>query len=221
MGVARSAAAALLVISGCSSLYYSSMKKLGREKRDILVSRIEDGKEAQQEAAREIKTAFEAFQEVTNFKGGDLEQAYKKLNKEFEDVESRAKKVHDRVNSIEKVASDLFLEWEQEVAKMSNGRLKEESRTLLAGARDRHRKLMRQMRASEAKMKPVINIPPVLSVFNDQVLYLKHNLNARAMQSLRKQVVEIDDDVAALIKEVELTTQEADRTIAGLANAAE
>jgi len=215
MGVARSAAAALLVISGCSSLYYSSMKKLGREKRDILVSRIEDGKEAQQEAAREIKTAFEAFQEVTNFKGGDLEQAYKKLNKEFEDVESRAKKVHDRVNSIEKVASDLFLEWEQEVAKMSNGRLKEESRTLLAGARDRHRKLMRQMRASEAKMKPVIN------VFRDQVLYLKHNLNARAMQSLRKQVVEIDDDVAALIKEVELTTQEADRTIAGLANAAE
>lgn len=209
------AAAALIVLSGCSSLYYSSMKKLGREKRDILVSRIQDGKEAQQKAAEEIKTAYEAFQEVTNFKGGDLEKAYKKLNKEFEDVEGRANKVHDRVNSIDKVATDLFREWEQEIDKMSNGNLKTESRALLNETQERHRKLMKQMRSSEAKMEPVIR------VFRDQVLYLKHNLNARAVQSLKKQVIEIDDDVAALIKDIELTTKEADRTIAGLATAAE
>ena len=35
-----------VTLSGCSTLYYSSMKKLGKEKRDILVSRIEDGKQA-------------------------------------------------------------------------------------------------------------------------------------------------------------------------------
>jgi len=54
--------ALLASLTGCSQLYYSSMKKIGKEKREILVSRILDGKEAQQDAAKEFKTALEAFQ---------------------------------------------------------------------------------------------------------------------------------------------------------------
>lgn len=199
-----------LSLTGCTSLFYASMKKLGKEKRDILVSRILEGKEAQQEAAEQFKSALEAFQAVTNFSGGNLEKAYNKLNGELEDAESRAKKVTDRIQSIDKVANDLFKEWSGEIDKMSNGKLKNDSRVLLRGAESRHRILMKQMRASEVKMKPV------LQTFRDQVLFLKHNLNARAISSLKNQVVEINSDVAALIKDIELANQEADRTIAGL-----
>ena len=39
---------ATLVSSGCSSLYYASMKKIGKEKRDILAQRIMDGKKDQE-----------------------------------------------------------------------------------------------------------------------------------------------------------------------------
>ena len=52
------------------------MKKLGKEKRDILVNRILDGKMAQQKAADQFKTALEAFQEVTKFDGGELENIF-------------------------------------------------------------------------------------------------------------------------------------------------
>jgi hypothetical protein len=199
-----------LLLCGCSSLYYSSMKKLGREKRYILVSRIQDGKKAQDQAAQQFKTALEAFQEVTKFDGGDLEKIHKKLNKQLEDAEDRAKKVHDRIESIDKVANDLFQEWSGEIDKMSSGRLQEESRRLLRDATQRHQNLIRQMRSSEDKMAPVVQ------AFRDQVLFLKHNLNARAIQSLKKSVLEIDDDVKALILDLEKSNQEADKTIAGL-----
>jgi gas vesicle protein len=199
-----------LAMSGCSSLYYSSMKKLGKEKRDILVSRIVAGKEAQEEASKQVKTAYEAFKELTNFKGGDLEKVQKSLAKEFGDVEDRANNVSDRIASIDKVGQDLFHEWGTEIEQMSDNQLKSDSRKLLRETRDRHQKLMKQMKSSESKLKPVVQ------AFRDQVLYLKHNLNARAINSLKKTVIEIDDDIAALIKDIEASNQEADRTIAGL-----
>jgi hypothetical protein len=210
--VVRLSAALILacLLSGCSSLYYSSMKKLGKEKRDILVSRIEDGKKAQEDASKQVKTAYEAFKDLTNFEGGDLEKVQKSLAKEFDQVEDRANKVTDKIASIDKVGQDLFAEWSGEIDQMSAGAMKNDSRKLLQETRGRHQKLMKQMRASESKLKPVVQ------AFRDQVLYLKHNLNARAINSLKKTVVEIDDDIAALIKEIEASNAEADRAIAGL-----
>jgi predicted secreted protein len=202
--------ALLLSLTGCTQLYYSSMKKIGKEKREILVSRILDGKEAQQDAAKEFKTALEAFQSVTGFDGGNLEKVYKNLNGHYEDADGRAKKVSDKIQSIDKVANDLFTEWSGEIAEMSNRQLKTDSERMLRDAQTRHKTLMRAMRSTESKMRPV------LQVFHDQVLYLKHNLNARAITSLKKNVVEINDDVAALIKDIELSTAEADKTIASL-----
>jgi len=200
----------LLTLSSCSSLYYSGMKKLGKEKREILVGRIEDGKEAQQAAAKEFKNALEAFQSVTGFDGGDLEKLYKKLEDEYDRVDGRAKKVSDKIQSIDKVATDLFTEWNTEISEMGNRGLRAESEKLLRETQTQHRSLMRQMRSSEAKMQPV------LRVFRDQVLYLKHNLNARALTSLKKSVGAVNDDVAALIRDIELSTQEADKAIAHL-----
>ncbi|BDC49944.1 DNA repair ATPase [Bryobacterales bacterium F-183] len=202
--------ASLFTLSSCSSLYYSGMKKLGKEKREILVGRIEDGKEAQQEAAKEFKNALEAFQSVTGFDGGDLEKLYKNLEGEYERVDSRAKKVTDKIQSIDKVATDLFTEWNAEIAEMGNRTLRADSEKLLRETQAQHRSLMRQMRSSEAKMQPV------LRVFRDQVLYLKHNLNARALTSLKKSVGAVDGDVAALIRDIELSTKEADKAIAHL-----
>ncbi len=200
----------LLSLSGCSQLYYSSMKKLGKEKRDILVNRILDGKKAQEQAAEQFKTALEAFVEVTKFDGGELEKSYKKLNKELERAEDRAKKVSDQIESIDKVARDLFKEWEKEIGEMSNGRLKTESNKLLSDSRSRHEQLIRQMQASEKKMQPV------LTAFRDQVLFLKHNLNSKAIGSLKKSAIEIDNEVSSLIKEIEKSNEQADKTIAGL-----
>ena len=63
-------------------------------------------------------------------------------------------------------------------------------------------------------MKRVENkIDPVLSAFRDQVLFLKHNLNAQAIASLKSELASVEDDVAALIKEMEASIAEADKFI--------
>ena len=56
-------------------------------------------------------------------------------------------------------------------------------------------------------------IDPVLSAFQDQVLYLKHNLNAQAIASLQSELASIEIDVARLIKEMEASIKEADSFI--------
>jgi len=203
----------LLVAScliGCSRLYYASMKKIGKEKRDILASRILDAKKDQEKAKEQIRTTMEAFQELTGFQGGDLEKVYKKLNGEYEDAADRARKVSERIDSIERVSSDLFKEWDGEIDSMGDRQLRQRSRQMLADTQRREAVLVRKMRDVEARMKPV------LTTFHDKVLFLKHNLNARAIASLKQTSVELDNQVGALVKEIEASVQEADAFIATL-----
>ena len=39
----------------------------------------------------------------------------------------------------------------------------------------------------------------VLTAFGDQVLYLKHNLNAKAIASLQSELVTVESDIASLV----------------------
>lgn len=202
----------VLLGASCSSLYYASMEKLGKEKRDILVSRVKDVREDQEKAKEQFQTTLEAFQAVTGFEGGDLEKTYKKLSSELEDAESRAKKVQDRIDSVEKVAKDLFVEWEGEISTIQDASLRSKSRNLLQDTRRRYAGLIAKMRAAEKRMVPV------LAAFRDQVLFLKHNLNARAIQSLKDTSVQIDGEVSRLVKDLELSIQEADSFIASMSS---
>lgn len=206
---------ALVPLAGCSKLFYETAVKLGKEKRDILVSRVKDARKDQEEAKEQFKTTLEAFQSVTGFDGGKLEEVYKKLNKEFEKSEDRANDVGGRINAIEMVARDMFKEWGKEIDQMSDRSLKTQSRSLLRDTESRYGTLIRKMRDSEKRMKPV------LGAFRDQVLFLKHNLNARAIRSLKETSVKIGSDVTALIGEMEASIREADSFVASLGKEAE
>ena len=202
----------LLVIAatGCSSLYYASMEKLGKEKRDILVKRLIEGKKDQDEAKKQIQTTLEAFQELTGFEGGDLEKVYNKLNGELKDAQGSARDLSNRIDSIDRVAKDMFREWTQEIAQMRNPKLKASSRRLLRDTERRHQQLMAKMREVEERMEPVIR------TFEDRVLFLKNNLNARAIRSLKKTNLEMDRDVSALVSQIDASIAEADAFIDSL-----
>lgn len=196
--------------AGCTSLYYASMSKLGQEKRDILVKRIVEGKKDQEEARKQIKSTMETFQELTGFEGGDLEKVYKKLNGEYEDARDRANDLKSRIKSIDQVAKDMFREWEKEIDGMRDRSLKTRSRTMLSEARRRHQAYMTVMHQTEKKMDPVIQ------AFQDHVVFLKHNLNARAMKSLKSTAAKMDGDVEALIADIDKSMKEADSFIQSL-----
>ncbi|HHJ40152.1 MAG: DNA repair protein [Methylothermaceae bacteria B42] len=197
----------LFILTACSSAYYGAMEKVGFHKRDILVHRIQKARKEEAEAKEQFKTALEKFTALTQFHGGDLQDKYEELNAAYEASEEKAKAVRKRIADIEDVAEALFEEWEEELEQYSSASLRRRSAQQLRETKLRYQKLIAAMKRAEAK------IDPVLTVFRDQVLFLKHNLNARAIASLQTELEGIEDDVAALIKEMERSIQEADSFI--------
>ena len=82
----------------------------------------------------------------------------------------------------------------------------------LADTRRQYKQLIDAMNRAEAK------IAPVLVVFKDQVLYLKHNLNAQAISSLKGELKTVESDVTELIKAMEKSINEANAFIKTIEN---
>lgn len=200
------------VLSGCQSAYYSAMEQVGVHKRDILVDRVDSAKEAQQEAQTQFKDALEQYRAVISFDGGELEALYDKLKAEYDDSESAANAVSERIEKVESVAEALFEEWQAELELYSSASLRRQSERQLKETRSRYQNLIKAMKRAESRMKPV------LSALNDNVLYLKHNLNAKAIGSLKGELNSIRQDVDLMIKEMQTAIQESDRFIANMKN---
>ncbi len=199
-----------LLLLGCRGTYYDVMEQFGVEKRDILVDRVEEGRDAQTQAKEQFQDALEAFKSVTQFQGGELEARYHKLKSESDDVAGRVKEVGERIDSIEQVAADLFTEWKKEIKQISSSDLKAQSQQMLSETQARYGELLKAMKKAEAKMQPV------MVAFNDRVLFLKHNLNAQAIASLSAQAAEIDTKVQDLVREMEASIAEANEFIAAM-----
>ncbi|AKH68056.1 Protein of unknown function (DUF2959) [Spongiibacter sp. IMCC21906] len=195
---------------GCQSTYYNAMEKVGVHKRDILVDRVDEAKESQADAQVEFQDALTQFRSVVNFKGGDLEELYDRLNGEYEDSVEAAEEIRDRIDKVESVAEALFDEWQDELELYSNARLRNESKAKLADTQRRYKSLISSMRKAEKSMEPV------LSALQDNVLYLKHNLNASAIGALKGELNSIDRDVSSLLNAMNNAIKESDSFIAQL-----
>jgi hypothetical protein len=199
-----------LAVAGCSSAYYGAMEKIGIAKREILADRVEKTREAQKQAKEQFADALQRFLAVTKTDGGDLQKKYEDLNKEFQRSETRAKDVRDRIAAVEDVGEALFREWKQELGQYSSAALRSDSQRQLDTTRRRYDSLLTLMKRAADRMEPV------LATFRDQVLYLKHNLNARAIASLGDTHRALEADISRLIADMETSIREAENFIKDL-----
>lgn len=197
-------------LSGCDKMYMGAMEKMGYAKRDILSSRVKAARDAQEEAKQEIQSALEQFGKVVNFSGGDLEATYKKLNSELESSEDQAAAVHKRIADVQSVGDALFSEWKTELDQYSSKELRRKSEEKYTQTKARYGVMVGAMKKAEQR------IDPVLRPLRDQVLYLKHNLNARALSALKGELVKVDAQVDQLVKDMNRSIAEADTFIQGL-----
>ncbi|MBT81461.1 MAG: DNA repair protein [Alteromonadaceae bacterium] len=206
------AVAACVALSGCQSAYYGAWEKLGVEKRDILVDRVENAKESQEEAQEQFADALEEFSALINFNGGELEDVYDELNGEFQDSQAAAADVTARIDKVESVAEALFSEWEDELEKYDSDKLRRSSAEKLRATRRQYETMIKAMRKAESRMEPV------LTALQDNVLYLKHNLNASAVGALEGELKTIQQDVSRLINEMKASVAESDAFIRTMKN---
>ena len=194
--------------AGCGSVYYGAMEKLGYEKRDIMVSRVHEAKNSQNEAKEQFKTALERFNFVLAKKGGGkLEEKYKQLSAELEKSESKAAAVRKKISAVEDVSGALFKEWKKELSKYSSAILRGKSEEKLESAQRRYETMIDAMKSAESKLEPA------LAPFRDDVLFLKHNLNAEAIGSLGADLQSVESNVSELVSELEVAIGEADTFI--------
>lgn len=198
------AAIIFVIFSGCQSTYYMVWEKLGKEKRHLLKSNLEKVQEEQQEASEQFQTVLNRIKEMYGFDGGSLEEFYEQLSEDYIECEDRAEAVRDRVDNVEKIAVDLFDEWEDEIAEISNPKLKTNSKQSLKKTRKRYKHLHVAMVKAEESMTPV------LRDLKDYVLYLKHNLNAQAISSLKEEVQDIETQVKVLVDDMNRSIHQAE-----------
>lgn len=202
-----------IALAGCESVKYSALEKVGIHKRDILIDRIEDTQEAQSDGQEQFQSALEQFRSVVAFDGGELERMYNKFNDEYEACEDAANDISEHIDSVESVASALFAEWQEELGQYQNAKLRRASERQLADTKQRYRQILGAMRQSERA------VAPVLAILRDNVLFLKHNLNARAVGSLRGELANIDREVEQLTASMQRSISESQRFIDSLKDA--
>jgi chromosome segregation ATPase len=200
----------LLALTGCQSAYYSAMEKVGVHKRDILVDRVEEAQESQQDAQKQFKSALEQFSDLIKFDGGDLQRMYAATDSEYQACSAAAEDVSQRINSIEAVAEALFDEWQNELDQYTNARLKQDSKKKLADTRRQYSSLLKTMRRAEQSMQPV------LASLRDNSLYLKHNLNAKAIGALQGEFNTVQKDINRLIDDMNNAITQSEQFVAAL-----
>jgi hypothetical protein len=208
--------ATVVILSGCASAiqdtYFDLWDSVGVEKREILVDRVESAQETQQEAQAEFVSVLEEFSALINFDGGELEDVYQNLNDKYESSSDVAASVSNRIDKVESVADSLFREWETELELISNANLKRDSQRKLKETQRKYDSLLRSMRKAQSSMTPI------LSALRDNVLYLKHNLNANAIGALQGEFTTIKRDVDSLINEMNDAIEQSDDFIMSLRN---
>ena len=210
--------AALLLLGslgGCQSAYYGALEKVGIAKRDVLVDRVVAARKSQDEAQVAYVDALEQFRTVVAVDGGNLEATYHRLKGRLEQAQARADAFSARIDAVESVADALFREWSGELKQYQDAGLRARSKTALERTRIRYQAVQQAMRRAQASFKPA------LAGLNDQVLYLKHNLNAAAIGAIRNELPRMQDDAERLRRDIEYSSSEADRFLREFKSAAE
>jgi len=201
---------AICLAVGCNTLYFGAMEKIGVHKRDIFVDRVKKARDTQTETKQQFVTAVEQFRSVVQFQGGDLEKQYNTLNATLEKSEAGADDVRKRIRAVEEVSQALFDEWRAEIKEYTSDTLRAASQRQLDSTQAKYARLIAAMKQAEAKLDPV------LKPLRDQVLFLKHNLNARAVAALDGELSTIQTNVDRLVRDMEVAIAEADAFIESL-----
>jgi len=197
----------VLSLSACQSAYYSAMETVGQHKRDIMLDRVENAQDAQKDAQKQFKSALEQLSELITYDGGDLAEQYEATKEQYDASKEASEEVAQRIASIEDVAEALFDEWQNEIEQYSSNSLRRQSQSKLKDTQRKYRSLIKSMHRAQDKMSPV------LAALKDNTLYLKHNLNARAIGALQGEYKSIKRDVEVLIKEMNVAINQSEEFI--------
>ncbi len=185
----------------------ASIDWMWKEPRELLVDRVADARDSQQEAAEQFRDALTEFKAVVNVPPSDLERQYDRLNAAYERSKKHAGDISKRIDRVVSASNRLLEEWRDELDDYNDPALRRLAEQQFDRTRSQATLLITSMRDIEGRMQPV------LASFRDQVLYLKHNLNLSAIAALEGEAQVIETNVDLLIADMNRSIAEANEFI--------
>lgn len=185
-----------ILITSCSTVYYNFWETLGKEKRDLLKSKMENVTESQDDLKEEFEDTLSKIRSEYKFKETDLERTYDSLKSDYDSLDKESKYLSSQIKKSEDIANDLFSEWKNEAYKLNNKSYKAQSLNKLTKTKLKFKTTLRSMRAIEK------DLAKVLKRFNDQVIFIKHNLNAKIVGNLKSELISIEAQIKRLIRQI-------------------
>jgi hypothetical protein len=179
-----------------------------KEPRELLVDRVEEARDSQRAGAEQFHDALTEFKAVVDLPENELERKYNKLNAAHKRSQAAANDISKRIDRVVGASNRLLDEWRSELDDYNDAALRRLAETQFDQTRVQATRLIASMREIEGRMGPV------LASFQDQVLYLKHNLNLSAIAALEGEATIIESNVDLLIAEMNRSIAEADAFIA-------
>lgn len=200
----------VLMLSACTTVYYDFWESFGVEKRDLLKSNVENARDTQKETQKHFMSALQRIKDSYGMNPSKLEDIYERMSSDYEESKQKSDELKKRIASVEDIGADLFEEWRKEAKTLDNQQYREDSFKKLEETKAKFNTMVASMKGVEKK------IPPLLKALQDQVLYLKHNLNAQALSSLKKESASIEGDLSTLIRDLNQSIAESDRFLSSL-----
>lgn len=180
-----------------SSTYYEAMDTVGYEKREMLVDRVEDARDAQVQAKQQLQTALYTLRRVETVPANELGELHGDLKNEVESTSDELDDLRDSISSVESVAESLFADWEEELATFESDELRRQSRQELQRTRESYRELVTALRNTEQRLQTAV---PSLE---EQVLFIEHAVNAGGTPVETEELDDVREQVSSLIEELE------------------
>lgn len=198
------------LFSSCSTVYYNLWETLGKEKRDLLEMNMQSANEDQEDIEKEYKDSLDRIRKKYSFKEGELEQTYDRLSDDYEDIKNKQDDFSEKLKLISDIAYDLFDEWKKEARALDNKTYKRNSLRKLSSTKSSFSAVLANMKKVESRSSRI------LKKFHDQVIYIKHNLNAKIVGNLRTELNLLESEMTELIKEIQASRVQATKFISTL-----
>ena len=197
----------IFAFTSCTTIYYEAWEKLGKQKRDLLKDNIKNAQDDQQDVSKELKDALTHLKEAYGLKETKLERTYNKIKDNYDTAEKNDQNLKKRIEKVQEIAADLFSEWQKEIGQMHEESYRKDSQQKLEKTKDRYKIMYASLHKSEK------SVHPILDQLHDQVLYLKHNLNAQALGSLKNEMGQIEQNIEKLLHDMKKSIEESNNFI--------
>ena len=184
------------MLSSCSTVYYNFWETFGKEKRDLLKSKMISANSSHSEVKEELEDSLTKIRTEYKFKEGDLEKTYDSLSDDYEDISGKSQELSSNIDKAEDIANDLFAEWKKEALSLNKRKYRNDSLAKLKSTKRRFRDTLSSMRVVEKNMQKV------LKQYKDQVTYIKHNLNAKVIGNLQLEMDSISSEMEKVINQI-------------------